>query len=172
MLDQLSWQPIEPGDISNIVAIAAQIHAGLPEREEVLAEKTRLFPTGCRKLIQHGALVGYGLSHPWRLNTVPPLDEFLQTLPAGPDCLYIHDIAVLPVGRGQGASTAFLEIVQTQAHAANLAHLAMVSVYGTSRLWSGFGFSVVDDSALTAKLKTYGNTARYMTCPTENFRVA
>lgn len=158
-----TWQPLLADDLPSVVRIAAEIHAGLPEREEVLAEKIRLFPSGCRKLVREGEIIGYGLSHPWRLNTVPPLDDFLGQLPGVPGCLYIHDIAILPAGRGRGAATVFMEAAREQARAVGIPRLALVSVYGTSTLWKRAGFSIVRNEALETKLKTYGPTACYMT---------
>ena len=70
------------------------VHVGLGERPEVFAEKLRLYPQGCLALALGERVAGYVFSHPWRIGDAPPLDAFLGALPASPDCLYLHDIAI------------------------------------------------------------------------------
>ncbi|MFT3784489.1 MAG: GNAT family N-acetyltransferase [Nibricoccus sp.] len=160
----LSWQRLTQSDLGVVVATASQIHIGLPERPEVFEEKWRLFPAGCFKLADRDKLAGYGFSHPWRFGEVPQLDDFLQRLPADADCLYLHDAVVLPAYRGQGAAVEFIRIAKNLAAEKQLRHLAMVSVYGTSVFWGGMGFKLETKPELTAKLQSYGPTAKYMTC--------
>src|SRR5207244_4287137 len=105
------WRQATTDDLDAIDAIGNGIHLSLPERPEVFAEKLNLFPSGCRVLIYSGEIVGYGISHPWHLNKIPPLDTFLNTLPSQPDCIFIHDVVVLPSARGHGAAQRFIEIV-------------------------------------------------------------
>jgi GNAT superfamily N-acetyltransferase len=154
------WLPLAAGDIGEVLAVAARLHPGLPERAEVFAEKLRLCPAGCRKLVAGGKLVGYGLAHPWRLNAAPKLDAFLETLPASPECLYLHDVAVLPDGRGRGAARAYVEYLQALARSLGLGRLALVSVYGTIPLWEKLGFTAV--SAGAPPLPSYGPSGAYM----------
>lgn len=149
-------------DLQVVNAIGDAIHIELPERPEVFEEKFRLFPAGCRKLVSHNQIVGYGISHPWLLNSIPPLDAFLERLPEKPECLFIHDVAILPTARGHNAAALYVAEMCTVAKATNLQSLALVSVYGTTPLWARFGFHVVDDPALTSKLMSYGKTAKYM----------
>ena len=71
------WQPLDATDMDAVAQIAAQLHPDLPERLEVLAEKQRLFPAGCRKLVAEGAMRGYALAHPWLLAEPPALDGWI-----------------------------------------------------------------------------------------------
>jgi GNAT superfamily N-acetyltransferase len=153
---------MEPADLDAIAAIAERIHPALPERKEVLAEKRHLFAAGCFALIEAGAVVGYGMSHPWRHDSIPPLDTLLGTLPADADCLFVHDVVVLPQARGRGAAGALVDRLVALARARKLACLTLVSVYGTDPLWARYGFAVVEDPSLAAKLASYGGTARIM----------
>ncbi|MFY9290730.1 MAG: GNAT family N-acetyltransferase [Methylorubrum rhodinum] len=157
------WQPLQVADMAQVDRIAGLIHAGLPERPAVLAEKRDLWPAACLKLVREGQIVGYGLAHPWALRDVPPLDAFLTALPPSPTCLYVHDVAILPRARGQQAAARYVAILTAQARALKVAHLACVSVYGTVGLWSGLGFEADDDPGLREKLSSYGDGARYMT---------
>lgn len=160
MLIAADWKPLEAGDIPAVLAIAGQLHPELPERLEVLAEKRRLFPDGGRKLVAGGVMVGYGLAHPWRLNAAPKLNAFMEKLPAAADCLYLHDVAVLPEGRGRGATGAYVVYLEGLARKLGLGYLALVSVYGTVPLWEKLGFKTVLAGA--PPLPSYGPTAAYM----------
>lgn len=159
------WRPASFSDLSAILAIAAQIHPDLPERLEVYAEKLRLFPDGCLALVAGEDIVGYGFSHPWKRHEIPPLDTFLAQLPDDADCLYVHDVAVLPAFRGRGTVKQFVERIAALARSARIGTLALVSVYDTDSLWCRFGFRVVTpDAQLRTKLRSYGGTAKYMIC--------
>lgn len=159
------WMPLEAGDIETVAAIASCVHPALPERTAVLAEKNRLFPAGCRKLLVGGRMLGYGLAHPWTIADPPALDAYLRVLPPLPDCLFIHDVAVLPQARGQGAAAAFLVHVESVAKDRRLPALALVAAYGTARLWARFGFAAIGGETLAAKLAAYGPEARYLGRP-------
>lgn len=162
MSEQPVWAPLSPDDIEKVDQIANKIHVGLPERRDVFVEKIRLFRPGCSKLILDSDIVGYGISHPWRLYSIPPLDQFLGSIPENSDCVYIHDVAVLPNARGYNASARYIEIVRSVAVGLSIRKLACVSVYGTDVLWSRYGFRYKTDDRLLQKLQTYGNTAKYM----------
>ncbi|MDF0494924.1 GNAT family N-acetyltransferase [Bradyrhizobium yuanmingense] len=156
------WRPARASDLPAISAIAARIHPALPEREEVLAEKIRLCPEGCGVLDTDQGIVGYGLAHPWMRYRIPPLDGLLQALPDRADCLYIHDVAVLPDFRG-GVVRAYVADIEKLARASRIATLALVSVHGTRPLWERMGFrAVTADAELHAKLASYGDGATYM----------
>ena len=161
----LVWQPLAPADAAAVRALADTAHPGLPERTEVFAERIRLFPAGCRKLVHAGALAAYGIAHPWRLDSPPPLDTLVGALPRDADCLHLHDVVVAPVLRGQGASAAYFAAMEAVARAQQLGTLALVSVYGTNQLWSRFGFVERPSPALATKLAAYGPTARYLVRP-------
>ncbi|MBR1129941.1 GNAT family N-acetyltransferase [Bradyrhizobium iriomotense] len=156
------WRPARASDLPAISAIAVRIHPDLPERPEVFAEKMRLYPDGCRALIADDEIVGYGLAHPWKQHRIPLLDVFLELIPDDADCIYVHDVAVLPDFRG-GASRAYVADIEKLARASGIAALALVSVYATRPLWERSGFRPVPpDTQLRAKLASYGDGATYM----------
>jgi GNAT superfamily N-acetyltransferase len=153
-------------DLPAVCAIAATIHPTLPERPAVFSEKRGLFPQGCFVLEGEEGLNGYAFAHPWRLRSIPPLDGFLTQIPAAADCLYLHDAAVLPAARGKAAAPNLIALLRATATDAGLQRLALVSVYGTSALWSRLGFAAVADAALASALASYGPEAAYMAAPT------
>ena len=94
---------------------------------------------------------------------IPPLDGFLERLPDKSDCLYLHDVAVLPDFRGGGVARAYVATIEGHARSSGIATLALVSVYATRPLWEHLGFrAVAADPPLSAKLASYGANATYM----------
>lgn len=159
---RLSWRQAKASDLPDIASVGNRIHDGLHEQPEVFAEKFRLFPEGCFVLESEGELAGYGLSHPWRLHQIPPLNALLESLPHAPQCLYLHDVVVLPQARGRGAVAALVEALVEVANKHGLQRLALVSVHNTKAFWARFGFAPVDDDSLAGKLQSYGEVAVYM----------
>lgn len=157
------WQRARSADLKTISRIAEAIHPHLPESQASFAEKLQLFPKGCFVLALDGDVVGYGISYPWMLEQIPPLDTLLGALPASPTCLFVHDAAIVPEVRGHGLAGEFLRLLSDVAHQHHLPSLALVSVYGTDVLWSRYGFGVVTGGRVLEKLASYGPTARYMT---------
>src|SRR3989344_158639 len=149
--EETKWTSLLESDISEVDKIAREIHLTLPERREVFSEKLTLFPAGCFKFMFEGKMMGYAFSHPWTLYSVPSLDDFLHTLPENPDCIYIHDVAILPAARGRNAAGLFIAQIVKVAQEMQIPHLACVSVYGTDVLWARFGFRTVSTNETTAE---------------------
>ncbi|MFO1169289.1 MAG: GNAT family N-acetyltransferase [Rhodoblastus sp.] len=157
------WRPMRAADIAAVKQISDAVHRGLPERIEILDEKRALFPHGAFVLHKDGAPVGYALAHPWRLGALPALDAFLCTLPTDADCLYLHDIAILPSSRGGSAARAMVDTLAAVARENGLGALALTSVYGTDKFWARCGFVATPAPGMEEKLSSYGGPARYMT---------
>lgn len=156
------WRRAHAADLPAISAIGARIHPDLAERREVFAEKMRLYPDGCRVLAAGNEIAGYGLAHPWMQQHIPQLDSFLERLPDAADCIYLHDVAVLPDFRG-GAARAYVATIEELARSSGIATLALVSVYATRPLWERLGFrAVMKNPELSVKLASYGVSATYM----------
>ena len=160
--DHAIWRPATTDDLDAVERIGNAIHVNLQERPEVFANKLALFPQGCFVLARNGSLAGYSIAHPWALGSVPALDTLMATLPPSPTCLYIHDVVVLPAARGRGAAGVLVDLYEAVARRNDLPSLALVSVYGTYVFWERFGFQTTADPELAHKLKSYGETARYM----------
>lgn len=152
---------MEPGDLPGILAAADAVHPGYPESEAVFAERLALCPEGCLVLADAEGVSGYLVSHPWR-GLPPALDTLLGSLPDNPEFWYIHDIALLPRMRGQGAASAALSAIAVRAQRADFMRMALVAIGGTLPFWQRQGFAVVDNPALAAKLRSYDADARFM----------
>jgi hypothetical protein len=160
--DDAIWRPATAADLDEVERIGNAIHVNLQERPEVFANKLALFPQGCFVLARNSAITGYGIAHPRALGSIPALDTLMTALPPAPTCLYIHDVVVLPAARCQGAAGVLVDLYEAVARRHELQSLALVSVYGTYVFWERFGFQTTADPELADKLKSYGDTARYM----------
>jgi GNAT superfamily N-acetyltransferase len=159
--DAAVWRPMQDRDLAQIETVTNEIHT-LSERAAVFAEKFELCREGCFVLDRTGTILGYGISHPWTLYAVPALDTLLGRIPSDPDCLYIHDVAIVKAARGEGHSQALCETYLNAAMRRGLTKLALVAVYGTVSLWAKRGFAVADKAWFHPDLDTYGSSARYM----------
>ena len=85
-------------------------------------------------------------------------------LPARADELYVHDMAISPALRGQGASRRLL--VQAMAHAERrgLPRLSLIAVQGSVAFWGHLGFAArhATSAALLQKLASFGGDATLM----------
>lgn len=160
------WRVLSPDELPRVDAIAALVHPQLPERSEVLAEKLALFPIGCFAFVCGGIMQGYALAHPWRLFDAPALDSFLYAIPGDADCLFLHDVALLPQARGHGAVILLMRRLHELAQSQNLPFISCMSVYGTEKMWARHGFKKSSDLNKSEILLAYGPGAAYMTCPT------
>lgn len=146
------WRAMTEADLPMVMRVGDVVHADLPERLEVVAERLRLFPAGCWVTDR-----GYLLSHPTRRGTAPALDRLLGALPADADTLHLHDVAFLPERQGQGGGGAGVRLAFDIAARHGLGGVALVSVHGTGPYWARFGFA-----AAPADVASYGDGAIYM----------
>ncbi|MBB4019265.1 GNAT superfamily N-acetyltransferase [Chelatococcus caeni] len=156
------WRPMTVTDLQDVDAIARAVHPGFPERPEVFTERLALFPAGCLILERDGEAAGYLLSHPWHAGAPPPLDSLLGRLPPAATTYYLHDIALLPRGRGTGAAGAALPHLVRQARIVGADNLSLVAVNNSAPFWQRHGFVAADAPGLADKLASYGGDALYM----------
>lgn len=154
-----TWRPMLDGDLPDVERISAIVHPGYPEREAVPAERLRLFPAGCLIAPRGGMAIGYAIAHPGMIGRPPPLDTLLSALPDGADCLYIHDVALLPDARGLGLGAAVTGTLATVAREHGFAWLALTAVNKSTGFWSRQGFCA---APCGSKLASYGGDAIYM----------
>lgn len=164
-LERGLWRPMTEADLDPVCAIADGIHLAYPEDNTVFIERHRLYPQGCAALELDGRLAAYAITHPWRYAEPPALNVMLGALPEQPTTYYIHDIAMLPETRGSGAGSAIVKAVIAHAASTGVSNVSLVAVNDSVPFWSRFGFEVVAEPALAAKLLTYDDKARFMVLP-------
>lgn len=166
------WRQMAEADLDDVLAVAAVVHPDYPEDRAVFAERLALYPAGCLIAERDGRPVGYAVLHPGRLGVPPPLDSPLGALPADADCLYLHDVALLPDTRGLGLGEGALRHARALAVAAGYPLLALTSTPPARGYWERLGFAEYRDGGpvLAAKLTSYGGGMTYMVLPSDGAR--
>lgn len=165
-----AWRPMREADLDEVMAIAAVVHAGFFERREVFAERLSLYPQGCwiaQEPAPAAMVLGYAFLHPARLGQPPALDSLLHAIDVQSDCLYLHDVALLPAARGAGLGQSLLRHLLDLMRHEHFAHAALVAVHGSAPYWGRYGFEALPDvpPALREKLRSYDERALYMMRP-------
>ncbi|GHD59146.1 GNAT family N-acetyltransferase [Jeongeupia chitinilytica] len=113
------------------------------ESREVFARKLALSHDS-HWLAWHGdSAVGYFFTHPWRGRTPPALGTSLASLPADPDCHFLHDLAVHPQARGSGAAQALVDTALGWGNRRGLTDALLVAVQGAAPYWVRQGFHAI-----------------------------
>lgn len=156
----MRWRAMTPDDIPAVANLAIAVHADYPENASVFAACARLYPAGCHVLAQEdGAIAGYLISHPGRLETPSVLDVPLAALPEPQDCYYLHDLALGAAARGRGFAAAAIEIVIGEARRGAFDVVALIAVGDAHDFWARQGFAPLGDGLLDSA-KGYGAEAR------------
>ncbi len=157
-----NWRPMTAADLPAVLAVAGVVHPAYPEDEAVFVERLRLFPDGCLVLAGPDGLLGYVVSHPWRLGQPPALNSLLGGIPIDATSYYIHDLALRPEARGSGAAGRIIDRLVALARGESLASISLVAVNASLGFWEHHGFRVVHDAALAEKLGSYDDAACYL----------
>jgi ribosomal protein S18 acetylase RimI-like enzyme len=158
------WRPMGAADLSRVNEIANTVHLDYPEAPEVFGERLKLYPRGCLVLRDsNGTIGGYAVSHPWHYAKPPALDSMLEAIPPMPTTYYLHDVAILPEGRGLGAAQRLMTTLYGIAD--GLPNMSLVAVNNSKPFWLRHGFSVVEREELKPKLASYGADTFYMARP-------
>lgn len=147
------WRPMAAADLSQVERVANIVHVNYPEDPAVFADRLALFAPGCLMAEEDGEILGYCLAHPGTLGDPPPLDTVLAALPATADCLYVHDVALLPQARGRHLGVALARLMEDVARAHGFAIIALTAVNNSDGFWSAQGYQPQP----CAKLASYGD---------------
>ncbi|PKP89829.1 MAG: GNAT family N-acetyltransferase [Alphaproteobacteria bacterium HGW-Alphaproteobacteria-16] len=136
------WRAMTVADLPAVATISAKVHGSYAEDEAVYAERLALWPQGCFVWDMAGDVQGLLVTHPWRGGSPPALGAMLGNIPADADTLYLHDLALLPETRGQGAGGAATGLVMALAAKLGFPDVTLVAVNGAEQFWQRQGFSV------------------------------
>ncbi|MBH1991810.1 MAG: GNAT family N-acetyltransferase [Sphingomonadaceae bacterium] len=136
-----AWRPMRQDDLPLVKAMSDAIHGVLTEAQAVYAEKLALHPSGCFLFEVQGEAAGYLFAHPWLAAHPPKLDAMLDAIPVDADCLYLHDLALMPEARGSGAGRAALTIVRADAMRIGMSEIRLIAVGGADSFWRALGFA-------------------------------
>ncbi len=152
------WRPMRQDDLSQVVAIADEVHLNMDEPPETYRNRLSLYPSGCLSLQLGGNVAGYLISHPWRTGKPPKLGQIVSQLPLDSDCFYLHDIALLPAIRGHGAGKEAFQYCLELAKSEGFDAIELVAVNGADTYWGQLGFNVMPSNAE----KDYGTGSALM----------
>ena len=140
-----------PSDVPFVYKIACHLHPDLYEELSIFYERLALCPEGCF-VLEEVTIGGYAISHPFTRES-PPLNTLLHQLPEA-TCWYIHDVAILPSFRGNGATSAIVSRMEKIALIHERPEMTLTSVSGSTMFWSRIGFSVDPSTSCS----TYGDS--------------
>ena len=98
------------------------------------------------------AIGGYAISHPFTRES-PPLNTLIKEIPES-TCWYIHDVALLPSFRGNGATSVIVSRMEEIARSQGMNEMTLTSVSGSHTFWSRLGFRM--DPSVSCS--TYGES--------------
>lgn len=157
------------GHLEKVLQVQAQTFTkDLRESAEVFANRLTRFGTHFKVACLQEAIVGYMLCFPWKLGETPVNNRAFPDMLPEADCLYIHDIALLPEARGSGLARAMVDDAFAQAQAHGFPVVSLVAVAQSGLYWDKVGF--VPCAAITADkqaqiIHSYGEGARLMVKP-------
>lgn len=155
---------METSDIAAILAIQTQCYpALLLESEDVIRERLQRCAAQCWVAEDEIGVCAYLFGYLSRVGKVTPLDAIF-TPDADADCLYVHDLAVLPRKTGCRVGPALVEHNLQQAREHALPYSALVSVQNSSGFWERLGYQCAPslDAQQQQNLDSYGIPALYM----------
>jgi predicted N-acetyltransferase YhbS len=153
--------PMAEADLAAVLAVQAACYPpAMQEAADVVLARLRASADTVLVARDAAGVCAYLFAYPSRLGNVTPLGGAFA-LPAQPDTLYLHDLAVAPRAAGQGVARRLVDAVL--ARAAGLRHSALVSVQDSRRFWESLGYAAAAGDP--AALATYPHDALYMTLP-------
>jgi len=166
----LVFREMAPADLPAVLALQAQCYG--PEfLESAQAFEAKLRAAAalgtCWLASRAGQPLAYAVSLPLCPETLPALDAPQCALPAEPQLLYLHDMAVAPAGRAMGVARRLLALLEARAQALGLGRMGLVAVQGSLPYWQRHGFAPLQQlpAALQRKLASFGQQARYLERP-------
>lgn len=135
-----AWRPMNADDLDQVDRVANIVHVNYPEDPAVFANRLALFAPGCLMAEEDGQVLGYCIAHPGTIGDPPPLDTVLDALPPGADCLYIHDVALLPAARGRHLGVALARLMEDVARAHGFGRIGLTAVNNSDGFWGALGY--------------------------------
>ena len=150
-------------DLSAAIAVQAAVYpTPLLEESEALASRLHLPKSYCLAAVCDGRLTAYLLAHGWPRQSPPPLDSELRP-ERQTEVLYIHDLAVAPLGRGLRLRQRLLQRAFELAVRDKLSDAELIAVEGAAPYWRRLGFIEPEvPGGLRSKVAAYEKSARWM----------
>lgn len=160
-------RPMRPTDLDAVLRVQRSCYpARYLEPPESFGNKLRHAPDSCWVIEAGGQVGAYLVCLPADERNLPVLHDTDWCAPEQPTLLYLHDLAVSPGFRGQGAAQALIDRARARATQAGLRRLALVAVQGSEPYWARQGFRPGQplQDGLIRSLRSFGDGARFMVC--------
>lgn len=147
-------------ELESVLNIQQQCYSdAFLESRESFADKLRV-SGHCLGLTDNGELIAYAIALPWTHLKELKLNSVGASESASTNCLYIHDIAVLPRYQGKGLAELLMRELAKKACLAGFSWIDLVAVQNSSSRWARMGFI---NSVLS--VASYGMNSIAMTLP-------
>jgi ribosomal protein S18 acetylase RimI-like enzyme len=159
-------RPMGMADLSYVLEIQAVCYTEIvPESLESFVAKLMAAPASCFIATIEKRTVGYLVAVPSNFAHPPLLDQTYCRLPAQPDCLHLHDLAVMPAARATGAGRLLVDAFFTHLRESELPRASLIAIQDSAPYWQRHGFQAVSlGDLLQTKLASYGQNVQYMQC--------
>lgn len=157
-------RPMGVADLSAVLEIQAVCYTQIvPESLESFVAKLMAAPASCFIATIEKRTVGYLVAVPSAFGHPPLLDQAYCRLPAEPDCLHLHDLAVTPAARATGAGRLLVDAFFAQLRESEFPRASLIAIQDSAPYWQRRGFQPVSlGSSLQSKLAGYGQDVQYM----------
>ena len=161
----ISFRPMQEQDIPAIMLIQrAQYTGRFIESEAVFRERLKRSPDTCWVTTDTDGVCAYLFGYHSVIGRVIPLGaDFVAHENA--DCLYIHDLAVLPRTVGRNIGRNLIRLAWKTSADRGIRHSALISVLDSFAFWERLGYrqDIPPHKGQEAHLAGYGEGACYMT---------
>lgn len=159
-----SLRLMQPDDLSQVMTIQKQCYVSLGA-ESLACYQAKLAASAntCFVAEKANKVIAYLIALPWDSTVPPAFNELDCQLPAQPNCLYLHDLAVSPDARKEKVGQILVEQFFSLANTLQLHKMCLIAVDGAHTYWQRFGFEQQTRNAYGAiKLTGYGEQAQFM----------
>lgn len=160
----ISVEEMSQHDVTAAIEIQKKAYPSfLVEGEDAFLSRINLTASYCLAARQGEKLLGYLLAHGWKRQSPPPLGAILpDSVPS--EVLFIHDLAVSSPKRGLRIGETLVTHAMERSAQDGLRSAELIAVEGAADYWRRLGFvEAAVSSALSEKVRTYGDHARWMT---------
>ena len=162
---EIHIRPMQATDIAGVLAVQALCYApAMNESAQTILHRLQQAADFAWVAEKPQGVVAYLVTYPSHLGKLTRLGEAFEVSDSA-DCLYLHDLAVSPSGKGLGLGQQLVEHAFALARSRALRHAALVSVQDSGDYWSSLGFAPqeIDQPGQRVALASYPAPAIYMT---------
>lgn len=147
----IEWKLANGLDLREIDSFGNNFHKNYPEDYEIFVRKFKLFPEGIY-ILKNEIIFGYAIFHPWSLDSVPPLNEYIPNTPNSPTCMFLHDIVIKEELRNKGYAKKIIKKIEEYK-----LPITLVAIYDTEIIWKKLGFN--NNDYTVSGLDSYGKSS-------------